>query len=126
MTDTTAKLVIERWQQLSSELSHRREIAAIYNQKLPVEIILAGQTETKPTYLRFAVRVEQRQSLINYLGKHQIFIGDTWYDAPIGPKKYLANTNYTVGTCPNSEELAEHIVNLPTHLNVTSGVATDI
>jgi lipid II:glycine glycyltransferase (peptidoglycan interpeptide bridge formation enzyme) len=57
---------------------------------------------------------------------HGIRIADTWYDAPVAPKKYLRRTNYRSGTCPHAEHLAERIVNLPTHVNVSQDDARAI
>ncbi|HSX53615.1 MAG TPA: DegT/DnrJ/EryC1/StrS family aminotransferase [Patescibacteria group bacterium] len=118
MSSSTAGLILQRWQQLATELAHRREIAAIYNEQLPAQL-RSIQPAGIPTYLRFPIWVDQRDSLVSYLRKDGIHIGDTWYDAPIGPIKYLAKTDYKAGTCPNAEELSKHIVNLPTHVHVT-------
>ena len=57
--------------------------------------------------------------LIAHLRTRGIHVSDTWYDAPIAPKKYADRIGYKKGTCPHAERLAERIVNLPTHINVS-------
>ncbi len=118
MGNPTAKLVLGRWYKRDVELGHRRLIADIYQRGLP-QSLQPFVTRGQPAYLRFALWVENRPQLIQYLKSHGIHIGDTWYDAPIGPKRYLAQTSYTKGLCPYAEALAGHIVNLPTHRHVS-------
>jgi len=122
MTGTAAGLLAIRWRQQEAEATHRRTITGIYKKELPSELFLP-EPEGQAVYLRFPMWVDDRASLIADLKKAGIYIGDTWYDAPIGPKKYLARTNYQVGECPNAEALASHIVNLPTHIHVDENKA---
>jgi dTDP-4-amino-4,6-dideoxygalactose transaminase len=126
MSERNAGLILERWQMRGSELKHRRDIAALYSQQLPPNLQAIRSVGGSPSYLRYPIWVENRQPLIDYLRTQHIYIGDTWYDAPIGPRKYLSQTDYRAGNCPNAEALVAHIVNLPTHLNVTPEVATSI
>ncbi len=126
MSSSTAGLILQRWQDRQSELDHRREIAAIYTKNIISELQLIQPNNGQPTYLRFPIRLDDPKPLIDYLRTQHIFIGDTWYDAPIGPKNYLAKTNYQAGSCPSAEDLAKHIVNLPTHRHITPVIAADI
>lgn len=118
MTKTAASLLVKRLPSSAAEAEHRRHIAAIYERELPVEVLFAEPAGT-PLFLRYPIWVNDREGLITALKKDRIYIGDTWYDAPIGPKRYLAKTSYQTGDCPNAEALAAHIVNLPTHLHVS-------
>jgi len=126
MPTHTAQLILERWQDRQGELAHRRSIAAIYAQKLPKSIQIQSPNTGLPTYLRYPLLVSEPTALISFLRKYQIFIGDTWYDAPIGPKKYFAQTDYQPGTCVQAESLAKQFINLPTHRGVTPEIAADI
>lgn len=113
-------LVRLRFSGLEDNLSHRRKIANIYksglNSKITSLKILASVNSS--SNLRFPIFVTNRQSLIEYLKNHQIYVSDIWYDAPIAPKKYLKYTDYK-NQCPNAEKLSETILNLPTHENVS-------
>jgi dTDP-4-amino-4,6-dideoxygalactose transaminase len=64
--------------------------------------------------------------LIAHLRARGIHVSDIWYDAPIAPKKCAARVSYKKGTCPNAEYTAEHILNLPTHINVSRKMAKKI
>lgn len=124
MSSSTAKVIINNWQNRGQELAHRREIAQVYKSNLPASMLV--KYKGQPSFLRFAVLSDNRQSLVQYLKKYDIYVGDTWYDTPIAPRKYLAQTDYVAGQCPNAEELAAKIVNLPTHRHVSVDAAISI
>ncbi len=124
MSNSAAKLLLGLLDTQAAELAHRRTIAAIYQKELPAEVQYA--TNGQPSYLRFPITVPNRAQLVATLKKANIYIGDTWYDAPLAPKRYLERTSYHTGDCPEGEQLAQTIVNLPTHKHVTTGVARRI
>ncbi len=101
----------------------RKAIASIYSQQLPKDVQFAA--ESGAVHLRYPILVSDRDSLLKFLGKERIYLSDTWYDAAIGPKQYQHLTDYN-GQCPESEYVAEHIVNLPTHQHVTEAKAAVI
>lgn len=121
------KLVLWQFAKLDDNLNHRKVIAAIYAKLINPKILspkLVSQIHLS-TNLRFPIFVENREDLVKYLAKSQIFVSDIWYDAPISPKRFLHQTNYN-GECPNAELAAEEIVNLPTHMNVSEKNAKEI
>ncbi len=124
MTGLATHLLVDRLRTQTAELEHRRKIAQVYAQNLPsaMQLKFYGQ----PSYLRFPIRVKNRHAVVGRLKKHRIHIGDTWYNAPIAPKKYLEKTTYKAGECPQAEALAACIVNLPTHRFVTPQIANNI
>lgn len=124
MSPKAATLLLGRWPERETEAEHRKQISAIYQASLS-QLMYKDDTN-EGIYLRFPIHVTNRAALVSHLRSAGIYIGDTWYDAPIGPKKYLAKTSYTEGLCPNAEDVADHIVNLPTHINVSVGQAKQI
>ncbi len=120
ISSKAAALLALRWHDRQAELEHRKMIAKVYKNALPKSVQFEEVSGSVPSHLRFPIRVQNRPGLVAFLKQSQIYVGDTWYDAPIGPKKYLNLTSYTYGLCPNAEKLAETIVNLPTHINVSS------
>jgi perosamine synthetase len=124
MPAKAATLINGLWHDRDKEFAHRRMIAGIYANRLPESIQFKISGKSKPLYLRYPIRVEKRAELIDYLKQRGIHIGDTWYDAPVGPKRYMRLTNYKRGMCPNADRLAETIVNLPTHININEAEAT--
>ncbi|MGH7202856.1 MAG: DegT/DnrJ/EryC1/StrS family aminotransferase, partial [Candidatus Levyibacteriota bacterium] len=115
-----ASLIYQQYKKLEETTLHRRNIAMIYAEKLNKTILEKSICDTisLSANLRFPIFVTNREDLLLHLKKKHIYISDTWYDAPIGPKKYLSRTDYQ-NQCPNAEVIAKRIVNLPTHRNVT-------
>lgn len=105
---------------LASNIGHRRTIASIYAKNLDKKIRSFKISQQIPTSasLRFPIFVQKRRNLVSYLQKNNIFISDIWYDAPIAPKKYLRLTTYK-DQCPNSEIISQQILNLPTHESIS-------
>lgn len=118
MSIKTARLAVSRWHNRQAELQHRQTIAAIYEKGLPEELQLISKPSGQPSYLRFPLVTDDRAGLVKFLKKHHIYIGDTWYDAPIAPKRYLPQTTYKSGMCPQADRLVDRMVNLPTHINI--------
>lgn len=121
------KLIRDGFNNLEENLSHRKNIASIYSQMINPKVISKAITDKidSSSNLRFPIFVTKRDGLIKYLSKHQIFVSDIWYDAPIAPKKYLSQTDY-VNQCPNAQLASDAILNLPTHKNVSGKDAAEI
>ncbi len=126
MTPSAPALILRKWQFKQKELSHRRQIAQIYTTNLPADIQLVRKPSGTPAYLRFPLFISDPVSLHKLLKRHQIYISDAWYDAPVAPKRYMTRTIYQAGSCPVAEDLVKHIVNLPTHRHITPEKAADI
>lgn len=124
MTPLAARLLKSRLKDQTNELVHRRTIAAIYQKELPKNLQYSVVGE--PSFLRFPLRVNKPAKLIAKLKEHEMYFGDTWYDAPIAPKRYLTQTNYEAGDCPNAEMVVKHIINLPTHRHISENDAKEI
>lgn len=114
------QLVYSEYKVLEKNLHHRKNIADIYAKTLNKKVLGEFFVNAIPSAanLRFPIFVPDRDKLIEFLKKENIHVSDIWYDAPIGPKKYMSRTNYN-GECPVSEKVSERIVNLPTHKNVS-------
>ncbi len=105
---------------LNKDIEHRKKISAIYKERINSSV-LSGKLLVdldKSTNIRFPIFVDRRKSLIKYLKANRVYISDTWYDAPIAPKKFLKFTDYK-NQCPVAEKISLKIVNLPTHRNVS-------
>src|SRR5665213_3345368 len=118
MEPSAVRLLLKRWHYQAEESKHRQKIADIYKKTLPAKVQIKPLSKSQSLYLRFPLFINDRASLLAHLKSKSIYIGDTWYDAPISPKRYLAQTTYVTGQCPNAEVLSGHIVNLPTHIHV--------
>lgn len=120
-------LVKDELNNLENSLNHRRKIASIYYENIDKKVLFSKLVKDIPnsTNLRFPIFVDNRAGLVNFLKKQNIFVSDIWYDAPIAPKGYMTQTNY-IHQCPNAEKIAETILNLPTHKNVSEKQAERI
>lgn len=88
-----------------AEFNKRRlEIFRIYKKEL------ADLNLNLPTgehfYLRVPILVDNKEKLFSYFKSRNIYLGD-WYSNIIDPK--------TISTCPNAEDAAKKIVNLPSY-----------
>lgn len=120
-------LIYKQFQNLQSNLDHRKQIALIYAKYINSKILSKKLIHhiSNSTNIRFPLFVSHRESLIKYLKSQGIYVSDIWYDAPIAPGKYLHLTDYH-DQCPNSGRLSSEIVNLPTHIYISSDQAREI
>ena len=113
-------LILNQFNVLSDNLAHRRMIANIYIAGLNKSVLtIPLDTIERASNLRFPILVPRRDGLIKHLQHSNVHVSDIWYDAPIAPRKYLHLTDYN-NQCPNSEDISLRMLNLPTHLNVSS------
>ena len=93
-----ALLLVKQLKKLDRYTKQRKEISSIYGAEYP--------------YLRFPKLVENSVLSIANAKKQGVLLGN-WYHNVIDPGGY----GYTPGSCPNAEEAAAHIVNLPTRIS---------
>lgn len=105
---------------VDKNLKHKKLISRIYEKK--IRRCLIGYNLRIPLILT----KNKRDNLFEYLKGFDINIADTWYTSPVAPKRLLDSTNYSLGQCPQAEKVSETIVNLPTHLNITTYDALEI
>ena len=74
-------LVLYKFNNLDSELSHRREIAGIYAKLIDKKILssrLVNQISLSANF-RFPVFVPKKEGLISYLTHYGFFLDDSWF-----------------------------------------------
>ena len=119
--------ILKRFRTLERDISRRREVAHIYADGFAKEILL----EKDATYvdramnLRFPIVVTDRDRLVEYLATKSVHVRDIWYTAPLAPKEMLRFSSYR-GECPVAQNVADRIVNLPTHGGITPRIAHSI
>ncbi len=92
----------------------RREIASRYfNEVKNPKITFQFQpSDTLSNFHLFVITTENREDLMEYLKKHDIFAG-LHYPVPCHLQKAYAHLNYPQGSMPHSEYLASHCLSLP-------------
>src|SRR3989338_265857 len=119
--------ILREYRSLQKTAEHRAMIAGIYAGKIDKRLQLESDMRHLSTAsnLRFPIIHYQRDILIEHLRLRHVYVRDIWYDAPVGPKRYLYLTDY-LGQCPHAEEIARKMVNLPTHPNISAEHAASI
>ncbi|MSU73518.1 peptidoglycan bridge formation glycyltransferase FemA/FemB family protein [Candidatus Kaiserbacteria bacterium] len=113
--------ILGEYRALEKTMAHRTMIARIYAEKIDKRLQLTGDMQclSSASNLRFPILHYERDILIEHLKSRHVYVRDIWYDAPIGPKRYLHRTDYR-GQCPQAEEVARMMINLPTHTNISA------
>lgn len=98
----------------------RREIAKRYHAEITNKKITmqAQPAWANSIYHLFVVTVNDRDDLVAYLNKHNIFPA-LHYPVPCHLQKAYEGLAYKKGDCPNAEYLAAHCVSLPMFAELT-------
>jgi perosamine synthetase len=115
MPPAHAHLALRQLETTKEQLSHRSEIAEIYNAALPNKTDISHSSN-----LRYSLLVKDPDQLTKKLTRKNIFLTDRWYRKAVDFGSLNKKTVYTQGSCPNAEKLAQHIVNLPTHVGINA------
>jgi dTDP-4-amino-4,6-dideoxygalactose transaminase len=125
LSNAQARLGLSQLDRLDQNLRHRRRIAAIYRQLLaerglwhPVE-----SPEAEPAYVRYPVRVADREAAIRAARIAQL---GTWFTSVLEEADLPDAVGYSRGSCPVAEDAAGRLVNLPTHERVRADDAAAI
>ncbi len=120
-------IILRAFAELGETAQHRIAISRIYAEKIDGQIQLADDMQLldRSANLRFPLVHTDREGLMEYLKQKHVYVGDIWYDAPVGPQRFLYRTDYR-GECPQAEDVSRKILNLPTHINVSLADAETI
>ena len=126
-------LLLHRWQHLSAQLRHRRKLAQFYFSQLQglayVKLPITELDIKSGTNLRFPLLLNKSEavaSLLTFLAQHQVYLFDRWYRQAVDSGQMKFTTSYVAGSCPQAEILAQRIINLPTHQNLSLKQAQEI
>jgi perosamine synthetase len=120
LPDSYLSLIERQYQTLPRLSRHRRAIAEYYLKTLPSPILLVDKDDVlRGANLRFPIWVDNPESVIKRLAKVNIFISDRWYRSVVDKSTLKLETSYSEGMCPRAENLAKHIINLPTHRGIS-------
>lgn len=119
------KLSIKQKHLLKSQLNkidrlttHREKITGKYSRLLGLQL--------QGSLIRYPVLVRNPSAAKSKLQKIKVIAGN-WYNYPVTPRGIdLKRVKYHVGSCPNTEYVMEHIINLPTGVRVESRDASII
>lgn len=98
----------------------RKKIAKRYHEEIKNPLIqLQFQPEwSESVYHLFVVTTEDRDKLIEFLNRNNIFPG-LHYPVPCHLQKAYDHLGYKIGDCPNAENLASHCLSLPMYAELS-------
>lgn len=78
--------------------------------------LVLQQLERLPkTPLREGLLVRDRRKLLQELQRRGYFLDEIWYDVPVSPARYLKEADFSAEECPETAQIAQQILNLPTY-----------
>jgi len=132
LPNSLATLALNQFRKLERFNEHRRQIASFYEKELKntgFNLPLAkNQGDRVPTFMRYPILVNfDTDEILQKLRRKKIFLDDGWRKSPVIPSDTnLEKMKYKLGSCPQVEKVAQNIVNLPTHINISQEGAKKI
>ncbi len=123
--NSLAILALNQFRKLEKFNKHRRKIADFYEKELKnTDFILPFNKHIKdriPVFMRYSILTNfNTNEILIEARKRKIFLNDGWRKKPIVPPDTdLEKIEYVLGSCPKVEKVAEKILNLPTHINIS-------
>jgi dTDP-4-amino-4,6-dideoxygalactose transaminase len=123
LSNGQAALALRQLHRLDDNVAHRRRIARIYAEALEP---FGGDhppthDDDRAALVRYPLRVPDRDAAVRTIAPRAV--PGLWFTSVLEEAEDPANSGYEHGTCPNAEEAARTLVNLPTHLRVTDADA---
>lgn len=110
-----ASLMLKQLESLEKSNEKRKQIVLTYEKKLAP---LTMHVSTQPL-LRYPLYVANPKQILRSFKRNGIYLGN-WYSNTIDPSGVsLKKLQYTLGSCPNAEKIAQHIINLPTYASLS-------
>jgi dTDP-4-amino-4,6-dideoxygalactose transaminase len=114
-----AALALLQFKRLSEFNRKREQISEVYKKKLRLKPVTHLTPVSGEIHMRYPVLAQKAHDLIDYAKKKGILLGD-WYQNIVDPKGVdFAKAGYSLGSCPEGEEIAKKVINLPTYPKMT-------
>ena len=121
MSNTQAKLLLNQINKVNRLNKGRKRCTQRYNSLLKERFRFNSKNHI---LLRYPILIDNRKDVKERLKKKRV-IGGIWYASPVFPftnKTTLEQCMYEIGSCPNTESIADKIFNLPTNIEVSDQV----
>lgn len=129
MSNALAVLGLNQFKKLERFNKHRNILARFYDKELSDSDFALPLKQEGRIYMRYPVLVKNNDTdkYLNMLRKHNVFLDDGWRKKVIvPPDTEQKKMGYLGSSCPVAEEVANSIMNLPTHINITKNQAQKI
>jgi perosamine synthetase len=115
--EALAALAVHQLSKLDRFSEERIKTVAFYLAAFPE---MKNSISKSVPLLRFPISVSEPKSIVLKARARGIYLGN-WYQSAVDPKGVVFKTiSYFVGSCPNAEEKARHVLNLPTRISKES------
>lgn len=122
MPESLAQLALAQLSAFPAVKQHRRVIAAEYLKQLadtPLSFFTKEEHLQNGSLLRIAAACPEPQKLLAFLKNRNIHLTDRWYRVPVDSGRLQQQTCYVSSSCPNAEQRAAMVINLPTHPKIS-------
>ncbi len=121
LPNALARLGLKQFEKLEEFNSHRDTIADFYDKNLESIDATLPSSDPDRIYMRYSLLVDKdTDEILSKARKKDIFLNDGWRKGPVVPADTkLESVKYAWGIAPQAEKIAERIINLPTHPNIT-------
>ena len=110
---------------ITENIQHRKKIALFYDKLLTDNGIVTQKykDDIEPVLVRYPLRIKDKNKALEEATKEGIELG-SWFESPLHPiETPLIFYDYEIGDCPQAEEVADEVVNLPLHPRVNENTA---
>lgn len=112
-----AALALQQLRRLDGANARRQALARHYTESLrdvPGIVLPTVPDDRTHVFLRYTIRTKQARALRVAAKRERVILG-TWYETPVDPAGTdLAAVGYVPGSCPQAEQTAREVANLPT------------
>ncbi|MBU4350707.1 DegT/DnrJ/EryC1/StrS family aminotransferase [Candidatus Parcubacteria bacterium] len=122
MPEALAILALNQFDKLNKILAHQKEIAGFYRENLKNTDFSLPPDLPGRIYMRYSLLLKDKDTdkILKKARKQKIFLDDGWRKtAIVPPDTNQKKLGYRAGDCPIAEKIAENIINLPTHINIS-------
>ncbi len=129
MPEPLAILALNQLKKLNKFLEHQKQIASFYEQNIKNPGFLLPPDIPGRIYMRYPLLAKNLETdkILNKARRKKIFLDDGWRKTVITPPDTnQEKMGYRAGDCPVAEKVAENILNLPTHINISQEKARRI
>lgn len=124
-----AILALNQFKKLERFNKHRKEISKFYQENLKgFNLPFKKEKGAREViFMKYPILAENSDRIIKETKKRNVILDDGWRKSVVvPPDTRIEEMEYIKGSCPKAENIAEHILNLPTHINISKKQAKKI
>ncbi|MEA3344310.1 MAG: DegT/DnrJ/EryC1/StrS family aminotransferase [Patescibacteria group bacterium] len=125
MPNVLAILALNQFKKLNRLNEHRRKISKFYEKNLKelgkFNLIFKSEQEDREViFMKYPVLIKDSDYVIEQAKNENIMLDDGWRKSTIvPPDTKREKMEYIEMSCPKAERVAQNILNLPTHINIS-------